>query len=73
MTYYGRFYRTELHGLLKRIKHLPGALGAAEVQAAKGIQASQTLVARAAAKTASPVHPLGLDDRILTDWMRRAE
>jgi hypothetical protein len=47
-------------------QHLPGALGATEVQAAQVIQEGQALVARAAATTASPVRPLGLDDRVLT-------
>jgi group II intron reverse transcriptase/maturase len=40
MNYYGKFYRTEMFALLRRIKLLPGALGAEEVQTVEGIQTS---------------------------------
>ena len=44
MTYYGRYYRTALDGLLQAHQHLPGALGAAEVQTATAIQESPEMV-----------------------------
>jgi hypothetical protein len=53
-------------------KHLHCAVGAEEVQAVEGVQASKTLVERAPAKRAGTVRPLGVDARVLTDSMRRA-
>ena len=44
MTYYGKFYRTALDGLPAAHQRLPGALGAAEVQAAAVVQEGPTVV-----------------------------
>ena len=53
---------------------VPDALGAKEVQAAAALQESPQMVARADRAAATHVHPLGLDERILTrSGMRRAE
>jgi hypothetical protein len=54
-------------------QHLPGAVGPQKVQTVQGIQASETLVDLAHATTAQDVRPLGMDARVLTDQMRRAE
>ena len=55
-------------------QHLPGALGTAEVQAATAIQEGPEMVEGPDRKAATPVRPLGLDDRVLIRlWMRRAE
>jgi hypothetical protein len=55
-------------------QHLPGALGAADLQTAAAIQASPQMVDRADRKAAAHVRPLGLDARTPTRlWMRRAE
>ena len=54
-------------------QHLPGAVGPQEVQTVKGIQTSETLVDFAPEKTARNVRTLGMDARVLTDQMRRAE
>ena len=64
MTYYGRFYRTELDGLLKRINTYLVRWGTREVQAAQDIQESPQVVGRADRKAAATVRPLGMDDRI---------
>ena len=45
-------------------QHLPGALGATEVQTAQDIQEGPDVVGRADRKAAAHVRPLGRDDRI---------
>ena len=54
-------------------QHLPGAVGSQKVHTVKGVQTSETLVDLAPETTAQYVRPLGMDVRVLTDQMRRAE
>ena len=59
MNYYGRFYRSELNRPAPAHQHLPGAVGATEVQAAQVIQEGQALVARADCNDSQPCSPTG--------------
>ena len=52
-------------------KHLHCAVGAEEVQAVEGVQASKSWW-NGLRKESRNVRPLGVDARVLTDWMRRA-
>jgi hypothetical protein len=55
-------------------QRLPGALGAAKVQAAAAIQESPEMVDKTDPKAATTVHPLAMDARTPARlWMRRAE
>ena len=69
MQYYGKFYRTEMDGLLRRINAylMPYAVGSQKVHTAQGVHEVQGLVARAPAQGARSLRPLGVDVRILTD------
>jgi len=58
MSYYGKFYRTALDGLLRRINAYLMRWARRRVQAAELIQGSQTMAERAAGNTASHVRPL---------------
>jgi hypothetical protein len=66
MRYYGRFYRSALTPLLRRVSFLPEALGWEEIQAAAHAQAVPTVVGRAPATRARPVCPLGVGALVLT-------
>ena len=74
MTYYGQVLQDRAGPPAEAHQHLPGALGAAEVQTATAIQESPEMVGQADRKAATHVRPLGLDARPLIRLrMRRAE
>jgi RNA-directed DNA polymerase len=58
INYYGRFYRTALDPLLKRVNAYLRRSAGEKVQAAADRQALPQVVDRAARKTARPVRPL---------------
>ena len=73
MNYYGKFYRTEMHGLLRRINTYLVRWARRKFKRFRAFKRAKRWWTRAPAKTASSVRPLGVDARVLTDQMRRAE
>ena len=73
MTYWGRFYRTEMDPLLTPHQHLPDAMGPKEIQAVAWVQTSQGVVERGHATGPHTVRALDMDTPIPSDWMVRAE
>jgi RNA-directed DNA polymerase len=61
MTYYGRFYRTALNGLLQRINTYLVRWARRKAQV---IQEGSQVVGRADRQAATPVRALGMDDRL---------
>ncbi len=68
MVYYGKFYRTEMDGLLRRINtYLARWAGPQEVQTVEVIQEGQALVEQTPTERTQSLRPLGMDDRVLKD------
>ncbi|MGP4104070.1 group II intron maturase-specific domain-containing protein [Nonomuraea sp. KM90] len=71
ITYYGRFYRSQLYPLLRHVNTYL-ALGPEEIQAAALPQTVQSLVDRDPRSRPRPVQALGLGEPVPLERMRRA-
>ena len=72
MRYYGRFYRSALDPLLRRVSFYLRRWAGKEIQATASPQAIPAVVGRAAGTRARAVHPLAVGPRVLTRPVRRA-
>ena len=73
MNYYGAFYRSELYGLLQRINTYLMRWARKKFKRLSVYKRLQGVVGKACQTTAGPIRALGVDARVLMDWMRRAE
>ena len=64
MTYYGRYYRTALNRLLQRINTYLVRWAQRKYKRLRPFKKVRKMVGRADRKAATPVRPLGLDDRL---------
>jgi RNA-directed DNA polymerase len=68
MNYYGRFYRTEMFGLLRRINTYLVRWARRKFKRLRAFKHAKTLVERAHATRATTIRPLGVDARILNGF-----
>jgi RNA-directed DNA polymerase len=73
MTYWGRFYRTEMIPLLRRINTYLMRWARKKYKRLGGFKRLKAWWTRVTQRAPDPVRALGLDPPLPPDWMVRAE